>query len=98
MLIKFNQETVGAVWIKGRIIPGYNPDQYRQDACNAWIEYAKYGDRNSIFGWEVDHINPSGSDQLTNLQPLQWENNLAKSDGLLKCVVTSKENKNIHIQ
>ena len=37
----------------------------------------------------VDHIIPvarGGSDDLSNLQPLQWENNRAKSDGPLVCV------------
>lgn len=34
-------------------------------------------------GWEIDHIRPvvaGGNDDLSNLQPLQWENNRKKGD------------------
>ena len=37
------------------------------------------------FGWEIDHIKPvskGGTDNLSNLQPLYWENNRSKGDKL----------------
>ena len=40
---------------------------------------------------EHHHINPNGSDNLSNLWPLQWENNVRKSDGELDW------NKNVRI-
>ena len=35
------------------------------------------------YGWKIDHIKPvakGGTDDLNNLQPLQWANNRHKSD------------------
>jgi hypothetical protein len=56
---------------------------------------AAYGDRNSSYGWEVDHINPNGGDDLSNLRPLQWKNNLEKGEGRLICPVTSDGDYNV---
>ena len=80
-----------AVWQKASAIPGRDPRQYRMDACGAIIVRAQYGDTTRLgHGWEIDHIVPvarGGSDVLSNLQSLQWENNRAKSDGPLVCAV-----------
>lgn len=87
--MSFDQQTVINVWQKGNIIPGNNPNVFRQDSCGAWIRFSDYGNRQSKYGWEIDHITPGGPDYLSNLRPLQWKNNLARSDGRLSCVVTS---------
>ena len=84
-----------AVWDKARHLPGNSPNIWRQDACGAPICWDHYGDTTKSTGWEIDHILPSekgGSDQLNNLQPLQWENNRFKSDKLTNayCVVPKK--------
>ena len=87
---EFTKETIQAVWQKGTLIPGDSGITYRKDACKATVKRSEHGSRDSVYGWEIDHIDPNGSDALSNLQPLQWENNVAKSDnGTLKCVVTS---------
>lgn len=86
----FDRSVVEAVWQKGRIAQGFDPAKWRRDACGALISRAAHGDTESDFGWEIDHVvavAKGGSDGLANLQPLQWRNNRAKSDGPLECVV-----------
>jgi len=76
-----------AIWWKARESSGRDGSEFRIDACGALIAWKFYGDRNSRYGWEVDHIDPDGGDDISNLRPLQWENNVAKSDGRTTCVV-----------
>jgi len=72
-----------SVWAKGEAAMGYNPIFYRRDAFGAWMQYSAHGNMSSHFGWEISHIKPvaeGGTDELSNLQPLQWRNNHHQSD------------------
>jgi len=80
----FSEETKIQVWNKARKVVGFDPDLIRQDLCGATIEWYLYGNTTSGGrGWEIDHIVPvsrGGTDDLQNLQPLQWQNNRSKGD------------------
>lgn len=91
----WTEADIKTVWEKGTAVAGFNQDLYRKDQCGAWMKRAEYANRNSIYGWEIDHISPGGTDNLSNLRPLQWKNNVHKSDGRLKCNVTASGNKNV---
>lgn len=74
-----------AVWNKGTIIPNFDAAIWRWDAFGHVIHYADYGDRNSAYGWEIDHIHAvalGDSDDISNLRPLHCSNN-ATLGGLL---------------
>lgn len=89
----FSQEIIIAVWNKGIIVQGVTSSLRRKDICGAWIDYNQYGNRNSDTGWEIDHIKPvsnGGSDSISNLRPLHWQNNARKSDGNLVCAVKAR--------
>lgn len=90
----FPLDTIEAVWRKGKVVPGKDSTKIRKDVCGAFIHRDLYGDTTENGnGWEIDHIKASsvgGTDELANLQPLQWQNNRAKGDGLLKCPVKAK--------
>lgn len=96
----FTENIIEKVWSKARTVENYDSNQFRKDACGAWIIRTHYGNRDSIYGWEIDHIYPEslgGDDSIENLRVLQWENNLSKGNDYpdYKSVVQSDGNKNI---
>ena len=79
----FSQDTINSVWNKGKIIPGFDPKSWRRDICGSNMKFTEYGNTSLQIGWEIDHIKPvskGGTDELTNLQPLNWENNRRKGE------------------
>lgn len=96
--MSFANDTIQRVWEKATVVGNNDPGVWRKDQCGAWIARIEYGNRRSQYGWEIDHIRPvadGGGDEVSNLRPLQWENNAAKQGGRLVCVVVSSGTKNV---
>jgi len=90
----FSKEVIIAVWQKATPVIEFDASKKRKDVCNAWIEFDQYGVTvENGTGWGIDHIKPvaaGGTDALTNLQPLQWQNNRHKSDNIQwSCLVSA---------
>ncbi len=72
----FDGETILAVWLKGKIIPGFDPIDYRLDIYDHIIKYECYG-KKGRWGWTIGCIYPPeerGIAPLYNLHPLFWQN------------------------
>ncbi len=79
----FDEQIVEEVWKKGSIIHESLEDIARLDRYGSHISKLSFGKREK-YGWEIDHIKPvskGGTDEIFNLQPLQWENHRKKENG-----------------
>ncbi len=105
--MNITEELKQKVWKQGREADGYDSEKVRMDACDAFMIYDDYG-KQSIYGWQIDHVCPKSLlenlgysediiDNIKNLRPMQWQNNLSKSDDYpsYTSVVTSDGEKNI---
>jgi 5-methylcytosine-specific restriction endonuclease McrA len=71
-----------AVWHKEE----YLINNWCKDSCGALVRWQDYGNRESIYGWELDHIKPKsegGEDIVSNLRVLHWKNNASRQAGRL---------------
>lgn len=96
----YSDSIIKQVWVKGIVVEGYDKNLYRKDAAGAWIAFNEYGNRDSILGWEIDHVYPKskgGDERFENLRPMNWCNNDRKGDDypVYKTAVVAVENRNV---
>lgn len=109
--MEVSDEIKWKVWTKAKTEGEYDPAVVRKDSCGAWIIFDHYGNTDSDFGWVIDHIYPQSKleaqgvgqesiDDIVNLRPLQWENNVSKGDDYpnYKSVVKAADTYNEHIE
>jgi hypothetical protein len=108
--MSFSDKIKLAVWEKASSEQNFSSDKYRKDPCGAWMIFDEYGNHDSIYGWDIDHIcprallekrniPPTTIDKIENLRAMQWENNNAKGDDypIYSSAVSSETNKNVYI-
>lgn len=107
----FTEEQKLAVWNKGRKVEEFQDRYVRKDACGAWMLFEKYGDRDSPFGWEIDHVYPKSKlealgvptnliNDIDNLRPMNWHNNQSKGSDFpsYMSVLKAEDNHNIECE
>ncbi len=106
----WSEDIIQYVWNRASVVEGFDESRFRKDACGAWIIRDKYGDKDSLYGWEIDHIvpqvlleekgyNQNDIDNNNNLRALQHDNNASKSDDYpsYTAVVTSEGSANVNV-
>lgn len=82
-IIKY-QHSIKEIFNKLKPTVGY-PENIRKDASGKWIDFYDYGDKDKDTGWDVDHVKPKTifphlEFSFTNLQALNWRDNIRKSN------------------
>ena len=78
----FDEKIIDFVWNKAQIIKNKDPSEYRSDIIGNLIYRGSYG-KQTIMGWEIDHIKPvskGGTDDIDNLQTLNTSANKKKGN------------------
>lgn len=104
-------EIINQLWEEATIAQDKNPTVWRLDPCGALIQKDQYGNRESDYGWEVDHvvsksflINVGASeeeyDDPINLRAMHWANNDSKGTNYpeYQAVRTNEDGKNSKIE
>lgn len=107
-MCRYSDELLQSLWDAANAVDGYDPSLYRQDPCGAWIQRDRYNDRDSDFGWEVDHVYPQALlkekgadldeiDNEANLRALNWHNNVSKGTDypVYHIAVKAEDGKNV---
>lgn len=101
----FSEYLIQKVWEKAMIIENMDPGIYRLDNCGALIKKALYLKEYKALstGWKIDLIKPEskgGTDVLSNLQALQWENKEAKGEAypFWKCIISWDNKGNYYLK
>lgn len=89
----FTRQQIENVWAKAKVEPSRDGRMWRKDFAGAWIRRDMLG-MHTTYGWTVSRLQPvtrGGSDQIDNLVPAHWRNNMMKSNNypVFETIITS---------
>ena len=90
--IILEEDHLRRIWAKGRIIPDFDPNEWRWDHAGRVMRFNDYGNRQSKFGWEKGHVIADalgGADDVVNLRPENWLTN-SSHGGLLSAALAKR--------
>ena len=106
--MEYTEEQIRDFWERANPVDGEDKNEVRRDASGAIIHYSDYKNRNSDYGWEIDHIYPRIRLEeahvpevlicnTRNLRPMNWKNNVSKGSDYPSyiTVVTADGSKNV---
>lgn len=87
--MEYTEEQKRDFWGRTNTVDGEDQQEVRRDASGAIIHYSDYKNRDSDYGWEIDHIYPrllleeaGVPEELIsnprNLRAMNWKNNVSK--------------------
>lgn len=63
-------------WEAAIIVDGHDSSVIRKDACGAWIQYVEFNNKDSEYGWVIDHVYPIIKLRALNVSEYLWDNPL----------------------
>ena len=88
--MQYTEKDKKYIWLKStKVIKGASHDLFALDYHDNEIHYFCYGNRNSSFGWEIDHIIPEalgGRTIFDNLRAIHWRTN-ARGGGIISSLL-----------
>ena len=99
-LMLCTEELIQQVWEKGLVDANNDCKNWRKDHCGAWISRTEYGKQRSLFGWEINYVHAqteTDGQSLSNLRPMQWQNNARSQDGNMVCVLKATGVRNFDV-
>lgn len=97
--MQYSDDIVWKVWGKAIVVSANDAVFWRMDPFGAWILRSQYGIK-SDYGWVIDLITPlseGGTNDLSNLCPMHWQNIKRKVDGSFECHVIAQGARNFEL-
>lgn len=87
--MQIDERLMQQIWERGRTIQGWDPTEWRQDACGAWLHRGQYNNADSDYGWRALRVGPGNPGETDSLHPFHWQNSFDVQNGKAHCRITA---------